>query len=158
MDLVLTELKRKRVLPGREPENLIVLTDMAWDAACGSSQVSYYTGSSYRNVVKTAPWQTHIQMIRESFKRAGEDMFGEGNGYKPPRIVIWNISASCQDMHAKADEEGVVMLSGWSPALFKVLMARGVEIQTPEQALRLQLEDPLYDLVRSRIAAFRATH
>jgi hypothetical protein len=131
---------------------------MAWDAACGSSQVSYYTGSSYRNVVKTAPWQTHIQMIRESFKRAGEDMFGEGNGYKPPRIVIWNISASCQDMHAKADEEGVVMLSGWSPTLFKVLMARGVEIQTPEQALRLQLEDPLYDLVRSRIAAFRSTH
>ena len=158
MDLVLTELKRKRVLPGKEPENLIVLTDMAWDAACGSSQVSYYTSNSYRNVVKTAPWQTHIQMIRESFKRAGEDMFGEGNGYKPPRIVIWNISAACKDMHAKADEEGVVMLSGWSPALFKVLMARGVEIQTPEQALRLQLEDPLYDLVRSRIAAFRATH
>ena len=158
MDLVLTELKRKRVLPGKEPENLIVLTDMAWDAACGSSQVSYYTSNSYRNVVKTAPWQTHIQMIREAFKRAGEDMFGEGNGYKPPRIVIWNISASCQDMHAKADEEGVVMLSGWSPALFKVLMTKGVEIQTPEMALRVQLADPMYDLVRSRIEAFRATH
>ena len=155
MDMVLAELKRKRILPGREPENLIVLTDMAWDMACGSSQYSGYTSNSYRHVVKTAPWQTHIQMIRESFKRAGEDMFGEGNGYKPPRIVIWNISASCQDMHAQASEEGVVMLSGWSPALFKVLMARGVEIQTPESALRLQLEDPLYDLVRERIAAWR---
>lgn len=158
MELVLTELKQNRVLPGCEPENLIVLTDMAWDSACGSSQVSCYTGNSYRNVVKTAPWQSHIQMIRESFKRAGEDMFGEGNAYKPPRIVIWNISASCKDMHAKADEEGVVMLSGWSPALFKVLMTKGLETQTPEQALRVQLEDPLYDLVRSRITAFRATH
>ena len=156
MDLVLGELKRKRVVPGREPENLIVLTDMAWDAACGSDTQGYYTSNSYRNVVKTAPWQTHIQMIRESFKRAGEDMFGEGNGYTPPRIVIWNISASCQDMHAKASEEGVVMLSGWSPSLFKVLMARGVEVQTPEQALRVQLADPIYDLVRQRIAAFRA--
>jgi hypothetical protein len=156
MDLVLTELKRKRVLPGKEPENLIVLTDMAWDAACGSSQEGYYTGNSYRNVVKTAPWQTHIQMIREAFKRAGEDMFGEGNGYTPPRIVIWNISASCQDMHAQADEEGVVMLSGWSPSLFKVLMMKGVEIQTPEKALRVQLDDPMYDLVRKRIAAFHS--
>jgi hypothetical protein len=59
-------------------------------------------------------------------------------------------------MHAKASEEGVVMLSGWSPSLFKVLMARGVEVQTPEQALRVQLADPLYDLVRQRIAAFYA--
>jgi hypothetical protein len=156
MDLVLSELKAKRVLPGKEPENLIVLTDMAWDAACGSSETGYYTGNTYRNVVKSKPWQTHIQMIRESFKRAGEDMFGEGNGYKPPRIVIWNISAACQDMHAKAGEEGVVMLSGWSPSLFKVLMARGVEIQTPEQALRVQLDDPLYDLIRARIAEFHA--
>ena len=35
-------------------------------------------------------------------------------------------------------------------------MARGVEVQTPEQALRVQLADPIYDLVRQRIAAFRA--
>ena len=156
MDLVLHELKSKRVLPGREPENLIVLTDMAWDVASGSSQVGYYTGNTYRHNVKTAPWQTHIQMIRESFKRAGEDMFGEGNGYTPPRIVIWNISDACQDMHATAETEGVVMLSGWSPSLFKVLMTQGVDIQTPEKALRLQLEDPMYDLVRERITAFRS--
>ena len=154
MDLVLGELKRLRVPPGKEPENLIVLTDMAWDEACASNGYSNYSGNSYRHVVKTAPWQTHIQMIREAFKRAGEDMFGEGNGYKPPRIVIWNISSACQDMHAKANEEGVVMLSGWSPSLFKVLVAKGVEVQTPEQALAVQLNDPMYDLLRERIAAF----
>jgi len=155
MDLILSELKTKRVIPGKEPENLIVLTDMAWDAACGSSDISGYTGNMYRHVVKTAPWQTQIQMIRESFKRAGEDLFGEGNGYNPPRIVIWNISATCHDAHAKASEEGVVMLSGWSPSLFKVLMTKGVEIQTPEQALRVQLDDPNYNLVRERIDSFR---
>ena len=158
MDLVLSELKTKRVIPGKEPENLIVLTDMAWDAAYCSSDVSIYTGNRYRHVVKTARWQTHIQMIRESFKRAGEDLFGEGNGYNPPRIVIWNISATCYDAHAEASEEGVVMLSGWSPSLFKILMTKGVEIQTPEQALRAQLDDPLYDLVRERIDSFRRVH
>lgn len=156
MDLVLENLVKHRVPVGQEPENLIVLTDMAWDQACGSSELSLYTNNSYRRNVKTAPWQTHIQMIRENFKRAGEDMFGEGNGYKVPRIVIWNLSASCDDMHAQADTEGVVMLSGWSSAMFKVLMAKGVEIQTPYTALRYQLDDDMYNVVRERIAKFNS--
>ena len=154
MELVLDNLVKHRVPVGQEPENLIVLTDMAWDAACGSNQYNYYTGNYYRRNTKTAPWQTQIQMIRENFKRVGEDMYGEGKGYKVPRIVIWNLSASCQDMHAKADEEGVVMLAGWSPSLFKVLMAKGVEIQTPYKALRYQLDDEMYNVVRERIAKF----
>lgn len=154
MELVLDNLVKKRVPVGQEPENLIVLTDMGWDQACASNEINIFTGNSYRRNVKTTPWQTHIEMIRENFKRAGEDMWGEGNGYKVPRIVIWNISASCNDMHAQADTEGVVMLSGWSSAMFKVLMAKGVEIQTPYKALRYQLDDEMYDVVRERIKAF----
>ena len=156
MDLVLAQLKAKRVKAGEEPENLIVLTDMAWDQACGSDTQSPYTGHSYRHNVKTAPWQTHIEMIRESFKRAGEDMWGEGNGWKMPRIVIWNIAATCQDFHAKADTEGVVMLSGWSPSMFKVLQADGVTVQTPEGALRAQLDAERYQPVRARVQKFYA--
>ena len=156
MELVLDNLVKNRVPVGQEPENLIVLTDMAWDQACGSNESSIYTGNMYRRNVKTALWQTHLQMIRKNFKRAGEDMFGEGNGYKVPRIVIWNLSPDCQDMHAQANTEGVVMLSGWSSSLFKVLMAKGVEIQTPLSALRYQLDDAMYDVVRERIAKFQA--
>ena len=158
MDLILENLVKNRVPVGEEPENLIVLTDMAWDQACGSNEMSIYTHNMYRRNVKTKPWQTQIQMIRDNFKRSGEDMFGEGKGYKVPRIVIWNLSASCKDMHAQADEEGVVMLSGWSSALFKVLMAKGVEIQTPYSALRYQLDDEMYDIVRKRIAQFNSTN
>jgi len=154
MDLVLARCKAAKVKPGEEPENLIVLTDMAWDAACSSSEPSSYTGNSYRHVVKTSPWQTHVEMIREAFKRAGEDIWGEGNGWKMPTIVIWNISADCQDFHAKAETEGVVMLSGWSPSLFKVLQTKGVYQITPIEALRLQLEDKRYDLVRERFRKF----
>ena len=154
MDLVLARCKAAKVKPGEEPENLIVLTDMAWDAAYSSSEPSTYTGNSYRHVVKTSPWQTHVEMIREAFKRAGEDMWGEGNGWKMPTIVIWNISADCQDFHAKAETEGVVMLSGWSPSLFKVLQTKGVYQITPIETLRLQLEDKRYDLVRERFRKF----
>jgi hypothetical protein len=154
MDLVLERCKAMRVRPGQEPENLIVLTDMNWDAACASNQQSLYTGNRYRHVVKTDPWQTHVEMIRESFKRAGEDMWGPGQGLTMPRIVIWNIAATSADFHAKADTEGVVMLAGWSPSLFKVLQKDGVVIQTPYQALRCQLDDERYDPVRARVEAW----
>ena len=154
MDLVLERCKAMRVKPGQEPENLIVLTDMNWDVACGSHQRSSYTDNLYRHNVKTDPWQTHVEMIRESFKRAGEDMWGAGQGLKMPRIVIWNIAATSTDFHAKADTEGVVMLSGWSPSLFKVLQKDGVIIQTPYAALRCQLDDERYDPVRARVEAW----
>ena len=149
MDLVLADIKERRVKPEDVPKDLIVFTDMGWDHACSSSEQSPYTGNSYRNNVKTEQWQTHIQMIRENFKRAGEDMWGVP--FVPPRIVIWNLRAAYDDFHARADEEGVVMLSGWSPALFKVLQEKGVEVLTPYAALRLQLDDPMYQPVRELV-------
>ena len=151
MDLVLADIKERRVKPEDVVKDLIVFTDMGWDHACSSSEKSSYTGNSYRNNVKTTEWQTHIQMIRENFRRAGEDMWGVP--FVPPRIVIWNLRAAYDDFHARADEEGVVMLSGWSPALFKVLQEKGVEVLTPYAALRLQLDNPMYQPVRDLVRA-----
>jgi len=154
MDLVLGQLKAKRCRPGQEPENLIVLTDMNWDQACGSDRQSVYTGNGYRNVVKTSGWQTHVEMIREAFKRAGEDMWGEGQGLKMPRIVIWNIASTSTDFHAQSDTEGVAMLSGWSPSLFKALQTQGpdgVKPTTPMEMLRAQLDVARYDQVILRV-------
>ncbi len=152
MELVLDDLVKRRVRPEDVPKDLIVFTDMGWDQACGSDRVSAYTGNSYRRNAKNAPWQTHIEMIRENFRRVGEDMWGVP--FVPPRIVIWNLRANYKDFHAKADQEGVVMLSGWSPSLFKVLQEKGVVISTPADALRAQLDDPMYDEVRKVVKGF----
>lgn len=151
MDLYLTNLKKNRTPVEDQDDTLVVFTDMCWDAACGSSDQSYYTGNTYRNNVKTKPWQTHIEMIRESFKRAGEDMFGEGNGYTMPRIVIWNLRATAGEYHAQANTDGVLMYSGWSPSVFKQLVKEGFTVQNPVDGLRLQLDDPMYDIIRDRI-------
>ena len=149
MDLVLADIKERRVKPEDVVKDLIVFTDMGWDQACSSSEESSYTDNSYRHNVKTTSWQTHIQMIRENFRRAGEDLHGVS--FVPPRIVIWNLRAAYSDFHARADEEGVVMLSGWSPSLFKVLQEKGIEVLTPYAALRLQLDDPMYQPVRDLV-------
>lgn len=161
MDLVLETLKANRVPPGQEPKNLIVITDMGFDAACGSHETNHYTGNTYRHNVKTATWQTHLEMIRENFKRAGEDLWGSTaaggpGGWTPPRIVIWNVAASnTDDFHAQANTEGVLMLAGWSPSLFKVLCEEGPRVTTPLEGLRAQLDGRRYDAVRSVVKAWK---
>jgi hypothetical protein len=153
MNLVLGTLKAGRVRPGEEPENIVVLTDMGWDEACGSSETSIHNGVSYRHVVKTEGWQTHIEMIRENFRRAGEDMWGEGQSWVPPRIVVWNLAASFaqRNHHATAETPGVIMLSGWSPTLFEVLQREGPRDVTALEMLRDELAHPRYDRVRAAV-------
>jgi hypothetical protein len=156
-EMIIGELKKARAPPGSSPENLIVVTDMGFDAACGSSSHSAYSGASYRHNVKTAPRQTHVQMLREAFRRASEDVHGDPNAWPAPRIVIWNVAAQYSNNHqARADEEGVLTLSGWSPSLFKVLCEEGPRAVTPMEVLRLMLDAKRYDPVRQRVQEWLA--
>jgi hypothetical protein len=149
---IIKQLKAARAPPGAAPKNLIVVTDMGFDQACSSADTSYYTGSTYRHNVKTAGRQTHAQMLKEAFRRASEDVHGDPAAWPAPRIVIWNVAAKYSHNHqARADEEGVLTLSGWSPSLFKVLCEEGPRAVTPLEVLRLQLDNPRYDPVRQRV-------
>jgi hypothetical protein len=149
---IIRQLKADRAPAGAAPKNLIVVTDMGFDQACSSAYASRYTGNTYRHNVQTAPQQTHAQMLREAFRRASEDVHGDATAWPAPRIVIWNVAASYSNNHqAKADEEGVLTLSGWSPSLFKVLCEEGPRAITPLEVLRLQLDAPRYDAVRKRV-------
>jgi hypothetical protein len=152
MDLILKDVAADRLTQDQIPKDLLVFTDMGFDQACGSNSYGAYTGNYYRRNVKTKPWQTHLEMIRESWRRLGEDM--HGTPFTPPRIVVWNLRADYKDFHATSDQEGVVMLAGWSPSLFKVLQAKGVEVATPYDALRAQLDDEMYDPIRQRIRSW----
>ena len=152
MDLIMKDVASARLSQNEIPKDLLVFTDMGFDQACGSDRYGVYAINSYRYNYKNSPWQTHLEMIREAWRRLGEDM--HGTPFIPPRIVVWNLRANYKDYHATADQEGVVMLSGWSPALFKVLQTKGVEIATPYDALRAQLDDEMYDEVRQRIRSW----
>jgi hypothetical protein len=146
---VLQKMKENKVPVGEEPEDLIVLTDMGWDAASSDSKNAYYY-----NPKKNSQWATQVQQIRDAFREAGEEVWGAGNGWKAPRIVIWNLRADFKDFHAKAEDEGVVMLSGWSPSILKAIQKGGVQMMTPIEGLRQVLDDERYDKVREAIQEF----
>jgi hypothetical protein len=158
IDKILGELKRARAPPGAAPKNLIIVTDMGFDEACPSDAASRYTGARYRHAVKTEERQTHAQLIREAFRRASEDVHGDAEAWPAPRVVVWNVAATYanDNQQAQAQEQGVVLLSGWSPSLFKVLCEEGPRVVTPMEGLRAQLDAPRYDAVRARVEAWRA--
>jgi hypothetical protein len=132
---ILDRMVQHRVPVGEEPEDLIVLTDMGFDAA-----ISVHDTYGYH----TSPTPFQLEDIRTKFKEAGEKVWGKGKGWKPPRIVIWNLRAEYDDFHAKADQDGVVQLSGWSPNVLKVLEKGRVEVRTPYETMRTILDDERY--------------
>jgi hypothetical protein len=146
---ILQKMKDNKVPVGEEPEDLIVLTDMGWDAASSTSNDAYYYSPK-----KNTQWATQVEQIRDAFVSAGEEIWGAGNGWKAPRIVIWNLRGDFKDFHAKAQDNGVVMLSGWSPSILKALQKGGVQMMTPLEGLRQVLDDERYDKVRDALKEF----
>jgi hypothetical protein len=138
---IIEKMKELRVPVGEEPEDLIVLTDMGFDDASRNNDYR-------RHSAKNDDWDYILRRIREEFAAASKEVWGEGPGWKPPRIVVWNLRAEYKDFHAKADQEGVVQLSGWSPAMLKALQMGGVQVMTPFQGMRSILDDARYDPVR----------
>ena len=147
--LILERMIAKRVPVGEEPEDLIVITDMGFDQAIDANSFNRY--DYYRNRSSQPAWETQLCRIRREFKEEGEALYGMGKGWKAPRIVIWNVRAEFKDFHAKADQEGVVQLSGWSPSILKALQKGGVQVQTPYDGMREILDDARYDPVRALV-------
>jgi hypothetical protein len=139
---IIEKMIEHKVPVGEEPEDLIVLTDMGFDSA------SHESSSNYGFNRKNKEWVRQLRTIQDDFREAGEHVWGKGNGWKPPRIVLWNLRAEFKDFHAKADQEGVVQLSGWSPSILKALQKGGIQTITPYQGLRAVLDDERYDPVR----------
>lgn len=130
--LVLDRLVNERVEPGCEPDDLVVLTDMGWDAANGR-------------------YPFHLDNFKDLFKKAGEEIWGEGKGWKVPRIIIWNLRAEFKQYQATESTKGVVMISGWHPSILKRIQ-EGVKITTPWDGMRWVLDAERYLPVRK---AFR---
>jgi hypothetical protein len=152
--LIVDMLVSNRVPVGEEPEDLLVITDMGFDAARGA--VSYY----YSAQQSTEPWETLLQTITRRFEAASAQVWGPGNeGWKMPRIVIWNVAASFDDHHAKADTPGVATIAGWSPAILKALMAGedGSLVNTGYETFRRLVDNERYDAVRTLLDGHSAT-
>ena len=92
---ILSHAVRNKVSQADMPETLVILSDMQFD------QCARFDGNALTNV-------------RKQYEAAG---------YEMPKIVFWNINASYGNMPCTVNEQGVVLVSGFSPALFKQILS-----------------------------------
>ena len=100
-DLVLNTALKNHLKQEDLPENLIIVSDMEFDAA--SSE-----GWWDRNVDK----KTLMENIAIKWSAAG---------YKMPNLIFWNVDARQDNIPMKV-EEGITMVSGFSTVLFEQIM------------------------------------
>lgn len=106
LDLVLDMAVRHRVPQEDMPTHFIVLSDMEFDP--------------YRN-----------DSPRKGIGNAIKKMFQE-KGYAAPQIIWWNIASRNDQVPVKANDEGMSLVSGFSPTIMKNLVSGRM---TPESVM-----------------------
>ncbi len=77
-----------------------------------------------------------MQMIRRKYEDAG---------YAVPAIVFWNLNAA-DNVPVRFDERGVALVSGFSPAIMKSVLAADLDGMTPESIMVKTVSSDRYAL------------
>jgi hypothetical protein len=138
----------KHSIPSEEVKGLTlaVFSDMQFDTADGNS--GYYRRTGHE------PFKTKYQKIAAAFKRAGYYDRDTGEAIVP-QILFWNLRGDTLDFPSSGDTPGVAMVSGFSANGLKAFMGgdiHSVQIETPYDEMRKQLDAERYDPVRQVIA------
>jgi len=86
------------------PNKLLIISDMEFDQ-CGE--------------------QTNLVRIREQYDAAG---------YKLPEIIFWNVNGRPGNVPARSSEKGIGLVSGFSPAILKTILAG--QVVDPTELMR----------------------
>lgn len=79
---------------------------------------------------------TAMQMIERKFKSAG---------YEMPQVVFWNLNAY-ENVPVSHDASGAALVSGFSPAILKGVLATDFDRFSPENVMLETIMNPRYDI------------
>ena len=68
----------------------------------------------------------------------------EKEGYNIPNLVFWNINASGANVPVRKNEQGVSLVSGFSPSIFKI----AVENRSPIQIMNETVNGERYQAIQ----------
>lgn len=118
-DMLLDIAVKGNVAQADMPEMLLILSDMQFNAC-----VRYDDNAQ--------------QMIRRKYEAAG---------YTPPKVVFWNLSLYAKEngnTPVRFDDRGVCLISGFSPAIMKSVLANDLEDFTPYNVMLKTLMSDRY--------------
>ena len=108
---------RNKVAVEDMPKVLLIMSDMQFDQCMRNDDSA-------------------IQMIRRKYEDAG---------YTVPAIVFWNLNAA-DNVPVRFDEKGVALVSGFSPAIMKSVLAADLDGMTPEAIMKKTVMSDRYAL------------
>lgn len=117
MNLILKTAKNGNVPQEEMPKVLLILSDMQFDRCANFDD-------------------TAMQMIERKFTDAG---------YNVPQIVFWNLNAS-DNVPVKSDKSGAALVSGFSPAIVKAVIAADTSEFTPEGIMMKTIMQDRYEV------------
>jgi hypothetical protein len=115
-DMLLKTAKENKVKQSDMPEQILVLTDCELNANQNGSVCLVATQKKYKAA-----------------------------GYECPQLVFWNLNSMQNNVMAKADNKGVLLISGQSPSVFKTLLSG--KQHTPVDQMLETLNQSCYDRV-----------
>ncbi len=122
-DLILKTAVAGRMRQEELPRTVLILSDMEFDSC------AEYSGG-----------ETLFQTIAKRYAACG---------YSLPRLVFWNICSRTVTVPVKKNESGVALVSGFSPAVVKMVLGSGTD---PLKSLLEQIGGRRYDAVEEAVS------
>lgn len=120
-DLILNTAVKNNVPQEDMPKTVLIVSDMEFNIAQG-----YYTAKGNKALFET---------IAEKYKN---------KGYKLPKLVFWNVNSRTNTVPLTKNENGVILVSGFSKNLMDMVMSSELD---PYKALVKQLDTKRYEVV-----------
>lgn len=122
-DLILNTAVNGNVSKEDLPSTIYIISDMEFDEASNGGPYGYHEKD-----------QTNFQVIKEKYTAAGFEM---------PQLVFWNVDARQSNTPVEQNEQGVILVSGSSPSIFKMVM----EKTTPFKFMQSVLNSERYNKI-----------
>lgn len=120
-DSLLQTAKRGNVAPENMPDFIAIMSDMQ------------FNDYSIKGTDASA-----LEMARQKYRDAG---------YECPKIIFWNLAAraSADQSPVKVNDQGVVLVSGFSPSIMATVLGANPEEFTPQAMMMKVIMDSRYD-------------
>lgn len=126
-DMILKTAVQNHLHQEELPQTILILSDMEFDrCACDNNRNKRIN-------------QTLFKTISDRYQKAG---------YKLPKLVFWNICGRTNTIPVTQNEMGVVLVSGFTPAICKMVLSNKTD---PYKALLEQLNTERYQLIEDTL-------
>lgn len=154
---LIADLVRKDNLDQAQIPDLLVVSDMQFNEA------------EHGYCEQGGKWESSYSKIAQLFHDLGLEL--HGRPLDAPQIIFWNVRSDTVGFPASATQKGVMLLSGFSPALMKFILSGEMEEEVivgvdadgkaikeknqvdPRETLRRVLYDTGLDSVRAKLDA-----